>query len=547
MDWNQDAHHTDKNNSPDPTDAEFRCGLCNKPYSRRDLRDRHRRRCAKTFGRERASKRKSCETCVQMKLRCSLDRPACSRCVQMGATCHYPNPTTSSTSPTRRDQDTGPEHISPLEATLESASTGFTSVVPASALNLPGDGSNHYSSAPGMDGIVWSPSLNNMGFFLDGNGLHDPSSGFMDHLHGQPSFFLAPQEKPKAPHLSDDLSLLLSGDPLDISLPPLSSSAGSSHRELSAGREDLETDITSMFASTFVPDLSHSALRDTASLSRELFGILREYPRMMLQLNFWSPFIHHHFYRCSKGGIAEPLGIALACVSAYSSSVESSFKFVDNMINSQREQLVHGFHLFSDRPETCLAALHAVCMYQILGLFGGPSIDSARSGQSTPLKDGSEGRCEDSGKTAELYGSFLLKMTRRFCKLHKKSLAQNEVSWSEWKFAESLRRNVFFVHILNILAAEARKLHRDYFEPLDDATILQMPLPAPESMWRACSDAEWRVAREYARPTSPTPSTLQGLLDLGRTGSLDVVSLQPLTRMILACHKIRPKLNDEEE
>lgn len=138
-------------------------------------------------------------------------------------------------------------------------------------------------------------------------------------------------------------------------------------------------------------------------------------------------------------------------------------------------------------------------------------------------------------------------MTRRFCKLNQKALGQNEVGWPEWKFAESLRRNVFFVHIINILAAEARKLHHDYFEPLDDAMILHMPLPAPESMWRACSDAEWRVARENARPTSPTPCTLQGLLDLGRAGSLDVASLQPLTRIILACHSIRPKFNDEEE
>ncbi len=137
-------------------------------------------------------------------------------------------------------------------------------------------------------------------------------------------------------------------------------------------------------------------------------------------------------------------------------------------------------------------------------------------------------------------------MTRRLCKLHQKAFEQNEVGWSEWKFAESLRRNVFFVNIVNILAAEARKLHHDYFEPLNDAMILHMPLPAPESMWRACSDEEWRVARGYALLTSPIPCTLQGLLDLSRTGSLDVASLQPLTRMVLTCYQIQLKFNDEE-
>ena len=343
-----------------------------------------------------------------MKLRCSLTRPACSRCVQMATACHYPTPSASSTSPTRGDHDAGPEHVSPLDVTLEPVSTGLAPVVPVTAMALPGDGSN---GAAGLDSITWSPVLNSIGFMLDGTGFPDPASGFLDHLHSQTSFFLTPQEKSKVPHPLDDHSLLLSGDPLDVSLPPLSSSAGSSHREASLGRDDAETGIANMFASSFVPDLSHSALRDTTNLSQQLFGILREYPRMMLQPDFWSPFIHHHFYRCSKGGIAEPLGIALACMSAYSSSVESSFEFVDNMINSQRERLVREFRLNTDRPETCLAALHAVCMYQILGLFGGPSIDGPRSGQSTPFKDGTERRREDSGKAAELYGSFLLKVS----------------------------------------------------------------------------------------------------------------------------------------
>ncbi|KAJ5167594.1 uncharacterized protein N7482_003188 [Penicillium canariense] len=367
-------------------------------------------------------------------------------------------------------------------------------------MTLPGDSSN---SAPGMDSITWNPALNNIGYILDETGFSgqviwpDPASAFVDYLHGQTSFFLTTQEKSKALHPLDNYSLLLSRDPLDVSLPLLSSSTGSSHLGPSAGRDDVETsnsgvswDIISMFASSFIPDLSHAALQDTASLSRELFGILCEYSRMMLEPNFWSPFIHHRLYRCSKDGMAEALGISLACVSAYLSSVESSFEFVDNMINSQRERLVREFHLYSDRPETCLAALHAVCLYQILGLFGGPSVDSPRLGHSTPLKDRSERSREDSGKASELHGSFLLKMTRPLCKLHQKALGRYEVGWSEWKFTESLRRNVFLVHIVNILAAEARTLHSDYFEPLNNAMILQMPLPGPEYMWCACSDAE---------------------------------------------------------
>jgi hypothetical protein len=101
--------------------------------------------------------------------------------------------------------------------------------------------------------------------------------------------------------------------------------------------------------------------------------------------------------------------------------------------------------------------------------------------------------------------------------------------------------------MINILGAKARSLHHHYFEPLNDAKILQMPLPAPESMWRACSDPEWRVARENANMASTTLDTLQGLLDLDRTGHLNVTLLPPLTRMIFACHKIRPNLVYDEE
>lgn len=132
-------------------------------------------------------------------------------------------------------------------------------------------------------------------------------------------------------------------------------------------------------------------------------------------------------------------------------------------------------------------------------------------------------------------------MARRLCHLHKESLERQEADWSEWKYAESLRRNIFLVHVVNILAAKARKLHYDYFEPLNDATVLQLPLPAPEHMWRACNEDEWLAAREVARQTPLASCTLQDLIDLDHAGGLNVASLVPLTRIIFACHKLQPE------
>lgn len=57
-----------------------------------DLRDRHKRRCAKSATKIKVSKRKSCLACAQSKLGCDLDTPACSRCVSRGTKCEYAVP-----------------------------------------------------------------------------------------------------------------------------------------------------------------------------------------------------------------------------------------------------------------------------------------------------------------------------------------------------------------------------------------------------------------------------------------------------------------------
>lgn len=89
---------SDRQSQPGNEDGQFSCSVCSKTYTRRelssllskqtltsqgDLRDRHRRRCIKTAGQERRSKRKSCEACARRKLRCCMTRPVCRRCAQV--------------------------------------------------------------------------------------------------------------------------------------------------------------------------------------------------------------------------------------------------------------------------------------------------------------------------------------------------------------------------------------------------------------------------------------------------------------------------------
>jgi hypothetical protein len=106
----------------------YKCRLCQKRYKRSmlstekkcldwclfiitkilaaDLRDRHTRRCSKTFGRPRKSRQKACRNCARMKLRCSLGFPSCERCLGRGIVCAY-EPAIRSTQLFNSPQDNG--------------------------------------------------------------------------------------------------------------------------------------------------------------------------------------------------------------------------------------------------------------------------------------------------------------------------------------------------------------------------------------------------------------------------------------------------------
>ncbi|KAJ5598788.1 hypothetical protein N7537_008872 [Penicillium hordei] len=310
-----------------------------------------------------------------------------------------------------------------------------------------------------------------------------------------------------------------------------------------------------IFGHTFTVGLGRQIRTDPNNLCQEILKHLREYPSLILDRDFWSPFVHHTLYRCSLGRMAPPMADALACVGAYASTAGSGSGFVDRMISGEREKLVRNFHGYTATPEFCLAAMHAVCIYQILGLFGDSFLPAAV--KKPMFSNPSEEPRQEFERSAELYSSFLLKMTRRLSTIHSNGLQihhDDENDWNQWKFMESLRRNVFFVHIINILESKTKKLNENYFEPLNDNMILRLPLPAPEQMWRACSAEEWMLARVQTLgcPISSKPPrdgggatlrTLGNVLQEAHAGKVDVASLLPLTRMILASAIISPPGN----
>ncbi|KAG5920414.1 hypothetical protein E4U53_003929 [Claviceps sorghi] len=65
------------------------CHICLKQFSRRDLRERHRRRCEKSIGKIIPTKKRSCERCISFKVKCDYEKPSCSRCLNRSVPCEY--------------------------------------------------------------------------------------------------------------------------------------------------------------------------------------------------------------------------------------------------------------------------------------------------------------------------------------------------------------------------------------------------------------------------------------------------------------------------
>ncbi|PLB50397.1 hypothetical protein P170DRAFT_143228 [Aspergillus steynii IBT 23096] len=574
--------------SHEPTlDMDLRCDVCNKSYTRPDLRDRHRRRCITKAGQERKSKRKSCDTCAKKKIRCSLSRPSCLRCTQLRIQCQYPQSPFPAPRPSQGVSIMAMDQPQLVQlggmSDPSGVMAGHSQVFPTPILNsadlLPASLWNNYDlsniqfvdpaltqdflSSTNATGVASLPSNDAFAALSDFQSaesdfirnagslsLHSgalSSAGPLSNVRSNSGHLPTPnqdvpsQEKEASP----------SGLTGSLHSPP---SSDVSWRNSSTDEDSMSANLTNrlyspahlIFAHSFTIGMGPDIQTDASSLCQDMLSHLREYPGLVLDRDFWSPFVHHRLYRCSLGGMAEPMANALACVGAYASCAGSSFGFVNRMINEERDKLVRKFHSYTNTPEPCLAALHAVCIYQIMGLFGDAFLPASHKARLADVED-EDRRREEFEKEAELHSTFVLKMTRRLTGLHAKALHvhhEDEMDWDQWKFMESLRRNMFFVHIINILGSKARQLNENYFEPLGDDLILGIPLPAPERMWRACSAEEWYMARAEtlgveADPTA-RPRTLQELLQAVDKRQVDVSALLPVTRMLLASATIMP-------
>ncbi|KAL9593696.1 MAG: hypothetical protein Q9219_007429 [cf. Caloplaca sp. 3 TL-2023] len=575
--------------------AYFSCALCGKTFERRDLRERHRRRCEKSLDKVRSHKRKSCNLCARSKVKCDLQTPTCQRCLDRHTECEYPTESSSAAishwhenvvvpvSAASGSFTTSPDDLLSTDFAI---TNGQLETAPGQLEPMIGDGDMHIDWATGLNNgnplEFWNTRAWNLTpaemEALAANAVpkvHSPSnmaiqeavsnatigqqigdSDFLASLGADfqlgsvdgavplressspnpaPHSILSPAlerrsasrnrdgnstgKRPKINHSSNtethlprnqqaprtgvsDVPALqrprtfvssITGSPVARTLPDES-------RRASPKSPDVLSTCPSCSSSP--PSMTLETMHSSRSFSiNEVMTVICDYPKQLLRPNFWSPFVHHRHYRCSQGGLAEPIAIALCCVSANQQYAESSLPFLCNLISTERERLVKEFPSKLETIEDAMAALHAMCIYQIETILVFRSRKSVKPQLSS----------------AELHHHFLLQMTRRLCQRHLESLSSKDntaVEWQTWTTMETLRRTTFLVNMVNELSYHTKGLNLVYYDPLHPSLVLDMPLPAPDSMWRALNEREWAAARDSSGWTGANILSLRESMEL---------------------------------
>jgi len=150
-------------------------------------------------------------------------------------------------------------------------------------------------------------------------------------------------------------------------------------------------------------------------------------------------------------------------------------------------------------------------IYQILGLL---HFHNRTDGVKTDRISGTN--------HAELHHPFLLKMSRRLCQKHVGILRSEPrgaaVNWKDWVIAETLRRTLFLVSLVNDLACRIRALNPIYYEELEPDLLLNLALPSSDEIWTACTQDSWRAALAADAPRAERSVTFKELLARGKGG-----------------------------
>ncbi|KAL5366535.1 hypothetical protein BJX96DRAFT_38134 [Aspergillus floccosus] len=484
------------------------CDSCFKSYQRRDLLLRHRRRCLRSN--KPTMRRKACNACVQAKTKCCYTQPTCSRCTKRGIICEYVSP---------------PSTAPPISSAYAASSASSSSL---SAKDTLRSDENHGNTTDVPS--LWSRQ----------SPLGDPGPDSLDSWSSQNFLWaLDTIALPSMPSSSASMAnkVTLGGPTPPITTPPITTppiptnlpsfpfplNSPSSQQSYSAliketalgppgpGIADLAT-LTGLGPrdANKSPQGSGSSPDVPGARSARHVGLLLQYPKLLLQDDFYCPFLHRTLFNehVPDMTILPHTSMAICCGSAL--GTKDGAAYVKRAMDAQRQCLIESYPTYH-----CLEqwdALHAMLLYEILEMGVAPADASDNWKRKRP--------------TRGLKSPFLSKMTqcfsRSYLETHDAALLPDtdpNGSWVQWAVAETARRTIFLANIVNFFSNCDLESGRQspYYEPLNDELIMKMPLPCHQGLWGARTEEEWRQAMLRFHQASPTgsPGTSDTLSSFG--------------------------------
>ncbi|KAH8804514.1 C6 zinc finger domain protein [Xylogone sp. PMI_703] len=435
--------------------AELSCELCSKPYQRRDLLLRHRRRCQ---GARKLNRRRSCDACVQAKAKCCCTQPTCSRCAKRGTRCVYAVSSGASAIVHSDHQCDVPIIADPTHQS--SYLDNFATPTHPFELEIP---AWDFGTTYGFESL--DSALEDMG--------KPPAVTLPDFTATQPSMIHEhPEFTPSTQMML--LSSSSSGYSIPTSLTPSSSDSAS-------------------FIAT--PPSSLTSFSPVRMLCR--------YPSLLAKGSFVSPFLHYSMYALYSNipdmTFLPSTSMAICCGSGINMS--HCNRFFRRAMDAARQRLIGTFP-----TSQCMQqwdALHAMLIYECLDLR--ESIDDEP--QEWRLNPRAKG----------LGSPFLVKMAETYYQPYP-ALREPDFNafmdpatsactaatsqWARWRITETARRTIFFANILNFYSNRDHITGKQlpYYSSINDDLILNMPLPCNDVAWLARSEEDWKLAMQ--RPPS---------------------------------------------
>ncbi|KAF7422889.1 hypothetical protein PC9H_011053 [Pleurotus ostreatus] len=518
-----------------------RCDTCNAEFTRSDLLTRHKRTCGDLQNTNR-SRRKSCQSCAESKIKCDLQYP-CSKCASRGRECIFINdPETSRNKKlaaaqraamrtTPRSTGSATPIVSPLSSmpttpsklftNLSSSGYFSTSVSPTrpgvdsdSILDLPQFAASSSSSSAsstssprsdffdnqlssydlGLDALTLDSHLNK----LYSTNLFEP---FLEQS------FTSPSPEQSSGLLSGDFGWT-EGQDFYANYSNLTADELAYVSSLDAGTQQYPTQFsdTILLATPPAPldnisniSLSHAPCTSIESSSAP-FPTTRPSPsdlQQYLYLFFSAfstqvPILHSSTWKVD--GKPPILILAMQACGALFVKTRTALNFINDVLSSTRDTLIQEFTKNPSDSNEQMDLIMAVVLLQTIGLFHQQA---------------------DQRVSSNVYHGMLVMMIRRSGLLNRvaswtpadfNASTSLDTAWREWTTYESIKRALFLSYLHDCC-------HCMYFSltPSFQPTEFDISLPCDDILWRAGSAQEWMDALRTPSPYGLGKGRLTGV------------------------------------